>query len=167
MADSSAVRTRRARRHKAGDHSLCSPGRCPALEQPSELPRTHPSDEAGTTNLGIRGQALWDAITAAWTPAPLHRELLVEACRLADRLDQLDSQLRGHGWLRFRRSEDDPETVFMVVDRALSEAREQQNTLKALVLELAKAIPEAEPEKKGGVLYDLAAELKGRRGTAG
>jgi hypothetical protein len=34
MADSGAERARRARRHKAGDHSLCSPGRCPELSQP-------------------------------------------------------------------------------------------------------------------------------------
>jgi hypothetical protein len=29
MADSAALRNRRARRHRQGDHSLCMPGRCP------------------------------------------------------------------------------------------------------------------------------------------
>lgn len=167
MADSSAVRTRRARRHKVGDHSLCTPGRCSALDDPAaELPAIQPTADADT-NLGDRGQALWDSVTAAWTPTPLHRELLLEACRLTDRLERLDRQLQGDAWLRLRRSQDDDQVVFMVVDRALAEAREQQNTLKAIVLELMKAIPEAEPEKKGGVLYDLAAKLEGRKGTAG
>jgi hypothetical protein len=31
MADSDAIRARRSRLHKIGDHSLCRPERCPAL----------------------------------------------------------------------------------------------------------------------------------------
>ena len=31
MADDAATRVRRSRKHQAGDHSLCQPGRCSAL----------------------------------------------------------------------------------------------------------------------------------------
>jgi hypothetical protein len=167
MADSNALRTRRARRHKAGDHSLCLPERCPAVGGHEESPEPDYASEPGDvgTGLGVRGQKLWSQVLAGWSPAPMHRELLLEACRVADRLEKLDRQLRGEDWLRFRTNPEEP-VVYVYVDKVLTEAREQENTFKALVLELAKVASQAEPEKKGGgVLVDLAAELK-RRQTA-
>ena len=41
MADSDALRTRRSRQHKAGDHALCLPGRCTVR---SAAPRDVPGD---------------------------------------------------------------------------------------------------------------------------
>jgi len=38
MADSGALRAQRARAHKAGDHSLCVAGRCPAAGPASAAP---------------------------------------------------------------------------------------------------------------------------------
>ena len=35
MADSAALRARRSRAHRAGDHSLCRPERCPAAPAPA------------------------------------------------------------------------------------------------------------------------------------
>lgn len=147
---------------------MCLPGKCPALDDrdATEVPAVMVA-VTPDTNLAVRGQALWDSVTAGSDLAPLHRELLLEACRCVDRLERLDRQLHGEDWLRFRTSEDQTE-VTVYVDRVLSEAREQQNTLKALVLELVKAAAaQSEPEKKGGILYDLAAEFAGRGGAAG
>ncbi|WP_167455203.1 hypothetical protein [Amycolatopsis kentuckyensis] len=174
MADSNALRTRRSRLHSAGDHSLCKPGRCPAVlvsPPPAVAPRCDEADPE--TGLGPRGQRLWTAVTTAWTPTPLHRELLLEACRVADRLEQLDRQLRGEDWLRFWRrndvqdeeNRDDPLEIHVFIDKALAEAREQGNALRQMITELAKVAvaPEKPAEKGGGVLAGLADELAAKR----
>lgn len=179
MPDSAALRTRRARLHKDGDHSLCKPSRCPAVEAAGhphhsvtpEPPRFIVS--GAEADLGDRGKALWAAVCAGWQPTPLHRELLLEACRVVDRLDRLDRQLRGEDWLRFWRrgdiqdeeNRDDPLEIHVFLDKALSEAREQENALRQLITELAKVVnQQAQPEKKGGgVLAGLADELAAKR----
>jgi hypothetical protein len=93
--------------------------------------------------------------------------LLVEACRIADRLDTLDRQLHGHDWLRFRHDESGAEvTVF--VDRVLAEAREQATALKGLVAELLKSAGKpAAPGKGGGKLASVTALLDAKRPSAG
>jgi hypothetical protein len=48
MADDNAVRQRRARQHKAGDHTLCNPERCPHAS-PSVIIDADPTDEPGKT----------------------------------------------------------------------------------------------------------------------
>lgn len=110
------------------------------------------------------GRQLWEAVTAAASLGPLQMPLLVEACRIADRLDVLDRQLHGHDWLRFRHDESGAE-VTVYVDRVLAEAREQATALKGIVAELTK--PGAQPKtasvkKGGGVLADLAARRAAR-----
>jgi hypothetical protein len=46
MADSNAERQRRKRAHAAGDHSLCTPGRCPAAaDRPRPLVIASPVGE--------------------------------------------------------------------------------------------------------------------------
>lgn len=79
MADSPALRARRARLHAAGDHSLCSPGRCPALAAPP--PRS------GRRRLG----GVESAVAARLANAGLRddpRSAL--ALRLAARIDEAD-----------------------------------------------------------------------------
>jgi len=50
MGDSGALRALRHRQHRNGDHSLCSPGRCPAIAplseaapEPTKAPLARPS----------------------------------------------------------------------------------------------------------------------------
>ncbi|MGN6404200.1 hypothetical protein [Sinomonas sp.] len=156
MADSDALVKRRYRHHKAGDHGLCVPGRCKALD-------TQVMDIQPATGSGAR---LWAALTAEGDLPPLMHGLAVEACRILDRLDTLDRQLAGHDWLRFRHDETGTE-VTVYVDRVLAEAREQATALKGIVAELDKGLPKAEPAKKGGgVLADLAARRAARSGAA-
>ncbi|RZQ59828.1 hypothetical protein [Amycolatopsis suaedae] len=113
-------------------------------------------DEQG---LGQRGRRLWDEMTAAWAPSPLHREMLLEACRMADRLDRLDRHLNGEDWLRFWSRNDEGTRVEVIVDKVLTEARELQSAFRMAVADLVKAAPAKQPERKGGgVLVALAAK---------
>lgn len=94
-----------------------------------------------------------------------HRVLAEEACRIADRLDRLDEVLTGPGtaWMRFRVAEGDTE-VTVVVDRALSEARQQAVALKAIVSELRQAAGSArQPTKGGGGVLDQLASRRAAR----
>ncbi|MGH3096954.1 MAG: hypothetical protein ACRDMV_13265 [Streptosporangiales bacterium] len=169
MAGTDAQRARRYRRHKAGDHSLCTPGRCPALTAPSVVMIAAESAEQGRV-LGRSGAELWDRIMADQTPGPVQAVLLLEACRITDRLDALDRQLRGEDWLRFRHDGSGVE-VTVYVDKVLAEAREQAVALKTILAELRQSLgqdKQQEPAKGGGVLADLAAKRAARsQDTAG
>ena len=180
MADSDALRKRRSRKHRAGDHSLCVPGRCkavievpvlppvlPPVAEPIVRPAAEPV-EVREVELGPTGARLWRELTDIGEPDPLQRVLLIEACRISDRLDTLDRQLHGEAWLRFRHDESGAE-VTVYVDRVLAEAREQATALRGIVADLTKTLAKAPKNAKGsGVLADLAAKRAARSAhTAG
>lgn len=97
--------------------------------------------------LGERGSSLWDEITKAHTLQKAELELLVEACRCADRLEKLDEFLTGDrdSWFTFEEMKRD-DTIRVLVDAALSEARQQQNMMKQLIASLR--LPDATTGKK-------------------
>lgn len=163
-----AKRAMRYRKHKSGDHSMCLPGNCVSVTEIRDVTLPELQDVTGAVDrldlpFGESGRRIWAAITSRGDVGPLQRPLLVEACRIADRLDTLDRQLHGEAWLRFRHDESGAE-VTVYVDRALAEAREQATALKGIVSELVKHVGKAEPEKTkgGGVLADLAARRAAR-----
>ncbi len=169
MVDSSTERVHRHRRHRNGDHSLCVPGRCKAVAPElrsimgSAGERDRVAVEDGFETTGAR---LWAEVAGLGQLGPLQSTLLVEACRIADRLNVLDRQLHGGDWLRFRHDESGAE-VTVYVDRVLAEAREQATALRAIVVELIKYVGAQEPEKKGGgPLADLAARRAARSAQA-
>lgn len=43
--------------------------------------------------LGTAGKALWDEVTDGRTLSTAHKTLLVNACRIADRLDEIDNEI--------------------------------------------------------------------------
>lgn len=105
---------------------------------------------------------MWREMTAEGQLPALRAVLLLEACRIADRLDRLDVQLRdGSEWLRVRQVEGGDAVV--VVDRALAEARQQATALKVLVAELAKHSKASKPAVKGAGIADLTARIAARR----
>lgn len=174
MAESDAKRALRYRRHKAGDHSLCVEGRCPALTVPIPVEASPQVAACNATpvvaELGPRGTALWSQITSGGAIGPLQAVLLLEACRIADRLDRLDRQLRGEDWLRFWRGDDSaPVTVY--VDKVLAESREQATALRGICVELARQMSNVptkqEPTKQGVGIVDLAARVAARRQAKG
>lgn len=123
--------------------------------------------------LGTRGAALWKSIGAALGTA--RGDAALEACRIVDRLEVLDGIITGRGTLglvKFHINIDETESdvreihVQIDIQRALQEARQQQQTLKNL-LETLKAIEPAEvaptvPVGGGTVLDQLAERRAGR-----
>lgn len=101
---------------------------------------------AGSTaprGLGARGRKLWKDITDSNELDPSQVVILEEACRTADRLDGLDDVIQGKGVLELmhfrvpdRLGDDGVLTVHLTVDGALSEARQQANILKQLLVSL-------------------------------
>ncbi|WP_017985206.1 hypothetical protein [Amycolatopsis methanolica] len=88
------------------------------------------------SGLAPRGRQLWAAGLQDGKLAPLEQAVLLEACRLADRLDKLDAQLHGDGpWLELDPLEDG-RTFVVVVTGVLKEARQQAVAFKQLVSEL-------------------------------
>lgn len=165
MGDAKAAeRARRYRRHRQGDHSLCLIGNCSAVTPvtvtetvTAELPVTPPGPRGEVGGLGDRGQKLWDDMTASWKPSPVHREQLLELCRMADRLEKLDRQLKGEDWLRFWSRTDDGSEITVYVDKVLSEARELAGAFHRLGLDLVKAAGAVKPSgtKGGGKLASV------------
>jgi hypothetical protein len=162
-----AERKRRSRKHKAGDHGLCIPGRCPAVTPDVTVEERDESVPEQRIELGPAGQRLWQETTSAGQLPALQSVLLLEACRIVDRLDRLDVQLREGGeWLRVEQP--DGGDAVVMVDRALSEARQQATALKALVAELAKNSRTANPTPAKGAsggIADLSARIAARRNS--
>lgn len=98
--------------------------------------------------LADRGLALWKSLGCKEdTP---EGALALEACRTADRLDELDRVIAGKGVLslmRFRRVVNGDEPVVVVkFDSALGEARQQQNALRQMLITLGVGVPVAKGE---------------------
>jgi hypothetical protein len=160
-----AERKRRSRAHQRGDHSLCDPSRiCVTYGDAPSHPVTSP------VGLAPRGRQLWREL-AKDLRTPAQRVLLEEACRIADRLEQLDRLLRGESatWLRLVEDIDTGE-VTVVVDKALAEARQQQLALSRLMAEIRQsgAAGAATPQPTQGVSFrdDLRARREARLANA-
>jgi hypothetical protein len=109
---------------------------------------------------------MWDALTegrefdAAW------RVLIEEACRIADRLDQLHALLSGdiESWARIEKKFSGSDRIIeLVFDDALAEARQQANTLRQIVTSLKLGQASEKSSGKRSALDDLAAKRAGRR----
>lgn len=107
--------------------------------------------------LATRGRVLWRETVAhlGGSLDPAQRELLLEACRLADRLDRIDHELKtGEGFLRVVADADydgdQPEYVLRV-DGALGAASRDANVLKQLLtaLRLPDEATGARPQQRG------------------
>lgn len=118
------------------------------------------------SDLRERGQQFWEGVTATAEIDPSGLVLLGEACRVIDRLDRLSGALNGHGrdWLKLldeievtaqRFGTGSNISVKVSVDGLLSEARQQQLALKALLaqLGLAKATEKAMGEKSALAMW--------------
>lgn len=85
---------------------------------------------------------------------PRQRALLVEAARIADRLDDLNEIIAGRGvlqLLRFRLVDDEGRVAEVKFDHVLSEARQQAVALRSLLQSLGvERVTGAAPESDGG-----------------
>ncbi|AIY01203.1 hypothetical protein ART_1604 [Arthrobacter sp. PAMC 25486] len=102
--------------------------------------------------LGVRGSALWSSMATADVP---RNALVLEASRLADRLDELDSIIQGKGVLnlmQFRLDDIDYDSQEMSVTVSfaspLAEARQQATALAGILTKLAPAEASAKPVRQ-------------------
>lgn len=120
------------------------------------------------------GLALWTGLATDEMPEHLVA-ILTEACRVRDRLDQLDEIIAGKGVLElmhFRSMFDDdwsedPRHIILTVDQVMQHAATQAGVLKNLLAVLPT--PNVKPAAKtgGGTALDQLAERRGQRGAAG
>lgn len=87
-----------------------------------------------------RGETLWRQMNGDQLLPPA-RVLLEEACRIADRLDRLDTLIDGDAksWVSLVEDRGDAERQIVVIDRLLAEARQQAIALKQLIAEIRAA----------------------------
>lgn len=98
--------------------------------------------------LGERGKALWESLGHE-SPATADGAMALEAARLVDRLEELDSIIQGKGVLELMQfrvldahmgDEDEKRLVVEVkFNNVLAEARQQQNVLRQMLVTLAPA----------------------------
>lgn len=186
MALTPAERQARHRAHKSGRHDLCAPDRecrsgrrvrsSPALDESvgpgrgaalPQLDALQPARPRSLERRTPRSRELWNELAPRLDAAG--RILLLEACRMADRLDRLDAIVDGNDeWLRI--STDDAGDVVVAVDAALAEARQHATALRGLLSDLGKLVPKGKRSPEGtrpkGGGADWAARLADRRGAA-
>lgn len=121
--------------------------------------------------LGKRGSALWKSL--GFDVDTPNGVMALEAARLADRLDELDSIIHGKGVLelmRFRipHAMDDQGTVTVEVtfNNVLGEARQQQNVLRQMLVTLAAA-SDAVPAKVAAPVASVTDEFTKKRRSRG
>lgn len=126
---------------------------------PSE-PVSQAIDPVFPPNLHARGRSLWVSLGRSLdTPAG---HLALEACRTADRLDELDSVIAGKGVLKLMRfrtrgdgfwdsAGDQHVHIEVSFQSVLAEARGQQSTFRALLVELGLSSAAAGPVAKSAV----------------
>jgi len=123
---------------------------------------------ARASSLGPRGRRLWTALHKGVARDAATDVLIEEACRIADRLDQLDRLLRGDvdEWIRIELPSLDSVDLVMKVNPLLSEARQQAATLQRLVASLQT---KPEPTKQGSDALDalIAARASGAAASEG
>jgi len=91
--------------------------------------------ERAPKGLGTAGKRLWKALTGEFDLAEHERRLLIEACRVSDRLEELEDDIAAAETL----------TPKGKAHPALVEARQQQIVLARLIASLR--IPDAEDEQ--------------------
>lgn len=122
---------------------------------------------------------MWEQSVGMWQLTPAHMVLLEEACRLADRLDDLDRLLRAasDGFEADSEESDGREGALGRMTGLLAEARAQQVALKGLLAELRQGqravggltgSPAAPGFTGGSNVSDFAARVAAkRRGAQG
>ena len=103
------------------------------------------------SGLGAGGRALWKSVSGVHEIDGVQAAQLTEACRMKDRLDQLDKVLRGdvQYWTEVL-YDADGSPVSLRIDAALQRANDTANAMKQLISALR--LPDAEgrrPQRRG------------------
>lgn len=115
--------------------------------QPSRTPARAPA------HLGPGGRALWRTIAESHDLDGVQQVQLTEACRQKDRLDKLDTVLRGDvaAWMTLVPTDLEGTEFRLQVAGALSKANETANTMKQLIaaLRLPDTATGKRPQQRG------------------
>jgi hypothetical protein len=144
--------------------------------RPTEVPVPSPDEPESQApgapfpdGLHARGRLLWTALGQSLDTSA--GQLALEACRTADRLEELDSVIAGKGVLnlmQFRTrgdgfwDADGDQHVHIEVgfQSVLAEARQQQATFKALLVELGMKSTPARPASQSASPLDQLARRR-------
>ena len=106
-----------------------------------------PAKPVNPHNLGDRGLRLYAAIADGKTLTEPEIVNLVEACRIADRLEQLNALITGDedAWLRLKFPRFDEDPIEVLINDPMKEARMHAAALRSLLapFEVTKAEPTA------------------------
>ncbi|MFF2551830.1 hypothetical protein ACFVUS_12570 [Nocardia sp. NPDC058058] len=90
--------------------------------------------------LAAHGRSVWDAIDAGYKLDASTRVLVLQVCRLVDRLDRLEAALKSNKtWIRIAEESQlgpDAVKITVTVDSVLAEARQQSTALMQLLHKL-------------------------------
>ena len=156
--------------------------RCVECTEPGGRPAPVAVNLGGTVvdldalGLDARGRALWDELAGNMT-SPLHRTLLLEACRLADRGERMHALLRGErgAWVVLKVPDllaklgvDTGELEISVnISSVAIEARNTAMALKGLVGELRRSSGQAGADESDDPLSGMADEVSAKRRAHG
>ena len=86
-------------------------------------------------HLGARGLRLWKSIATGKNLSEIEMQNLLEACRIADRLEKLDELVRGDedAWLRIKESRISDEVIEIYINDPMKEARMHAAALRQLI----------------------------------
>ncbi|OJU41812.1 MAG: hypothetical protein BGN97_03675 [Microbacterium sp. 69-10] len=86
-------------------------------------------------HLGTRGLRLWKSIETGKNLSEIEQQNLVEACRIADRLEKLDELVRGDedAWFRLKLPRTDDGVIEVLINDPMKEARMHAAALRQLI----------------------------------
>lgn len=128
-----------------------------------------PQKLAEPAGLLARGKAMWEALNGTYQLDAATAVLAAEACRIADRLERMNGILRGRSkeWISFEQRDDGSGGFDVIVDNALSEARQQQLALNQILKTLGVGkLDTPRQQKGGGMLNELAERAAAREAAA-
>lgn len=98
---------------------------------------------ANPHKLDARGLRLWKSIATGQKLSEIEQQNLVEACRIADRLEKLDELVRGDedAWFRLKLPRTDERVIEILINDPMKEARMHAAALRQLLapFEVAKS----------------------------
>lgn len=124
------------------------------------------SESLSPPDLAERGAALWRDVTKLGQLDAAGRVLLHEACRITDRLEQLARVLAGDAETWARIETERGGDLVLTIDSAMTEARQQQTTLRLLLGQLGLGKLAAAPASGGSSVDELRARRADRERRA-
>lgn len=126
------------------------------------------SDVDPPATLGERGASLWRGLRKEGSFGPPEVVLVMEACRIADRLDKLDDLIIGGSetWIDLIETYEGSGIADVVINKPLAEARQQALALKQILAELRQMRGVSAGDSGGDELDELAARRAARIANA-